>query len=354
MTYKKCFLYSIVGMVFALIVMGLIVYIWDPYNYYRIEDGKLKYVASAYIDAGVIRNADYDTAIIGSSMSQNFDPQLFRDLLNENVVKVNTGGISLEQRDLFYNAIEDTAKANKYYIEVAVSTFNLPDDDLSDTPVFLYDDTKWNDFKYLYGYETWLRGMPISVAYKILDVLNIEIDTMHNLKSVDNIGDWHYRHTYGKEVVKGKYLSGEDAISEQNLENMYGRMIQKADSKLKGIIEEDNEYVFFFPPYSALFWYNGEYEGYGEEWYKVKAYIIEQLLQYPNVKIYDFQYADFIDDLDLYRDSTHYKREINDWMVECFNKSKYQVTKENYMDGIFKLQEKVDWFSEENVSWLKP
>lgn len=352
MSDKKFTICTITLTVAILLCMGIFIYIWDPCNYYRIEDNRLKYVASAYIDAGIIRNAEYDTAIIGSSMSQNFDMQLFRDKLGVNPVKINTGGITLEQRDLFYNAIEHTNKADNYYIEIALSKFNEDTDPLDDTPVYMYDDDQWNDFKYLYGYETWLRSVPISLAYAGLDTLGIEIKTAHNLESVDYVGEWYYRSKAGSDIVKKKYSSGIDAVSAQDTDGMYERMIKNVDDKLTTVIDENNSYVFYFPPYSALFWYDADKKGYVDVYYVVKEHILEILLEYPNVRVFDFQYAPFICDLDNYKDTTHYSKNVSDFMVNCFENQEYMATKENYEEGLNELKRHVESFLDDNADWL--
>lgn len=336
-----------------LVIMGLIVYLWDPYNYYRIKDGRLKYVASVYIDAGIIRNAEYDSAMIGSSVSQNFDVQEFRDKVGINLVKINTGGISLEQRDLFYQALEDAGKTDTYYIEVAISTFNAEEDLLEDTPVYLYDENKWNDYKYLFGYDTWLRGMPISFAFAGLDIAGIEMDTMHNLESVDYVGDWYYRNKVGKEVFMNNYLSGSGSISKQEHQGMYERMIDNVDRKLTTVIDEDNKYIFYFPPYSAALWSDAESAGYAEIWYEVKKHIVQRLVEYPNVEVYDFQYTEKICNLEHYRDVTHYGKELNDWMVDCFASGKNRVDLDNIDENIETLRKLITEFREENREWLK-
>lgn len=337
----------------VLLVMGLLVYLWDPYNYYRMKDDRLKYVASAYIDAGIIRNADYDAAMIGSSVSQNFDVQMFRDKMDINLVKINTGGITLEQRDLFYQALEDAGKTNTYYVEVAISAFNAEDDLLEDTPAYLYDHNKWNDYKYLYGYETWLRGMPISLAYSGLDLAGVKIKTMHNLENVDYVGDWYYRKPVGKDVFLKSYLSGSGSISKQEHQGMYERMIANVDKKLTTIIDEDNVYVFYFPPYSAALWSDAESSGYASIWYQVKKYIMQQLVEYPNVEVYDFQYTEEICNLEHYRDVTHYGKELNDWMVGCFATGEYRVNRSCIDKNVNALEQLIVKFREDNRDWIK-
>ena len=50
---------------------------------------------------------------------------------------------------------------------------------------------------------------------------------------------------------------------------------------------------------------------------EIKKYIYEQLSDYPNVYIYDFQSEqDITHDLTYYKDVSHYSEDINMWMIE--------------------------------------
>ena len=96
------------------------------------------------------------------------------------------------------------------------------------------------------------------------------------------------------------------------------------------------KHVFFFPPYSSLFWNDAKDEGYFDSYLEAKRYFFEAATARGAI-VYDFQGADFTVDLEEYKDNTHYRPEINDWMVKCFANGDYLVTTDNY--GIF--QEKL-------------
>ena len=55
----------------------------------------------------------------------------------------------------------------------------------------------------------------------------------------------------------------------------------------------------------------------------LKRYFLEKVSGYDNVKVFDFQGADFTADLDNYMDMSHYSPEINDFMVSCFASGDY-------------------------------
>ena len=72
MKAKKWLITLFASVVSVLLVMALTVYIYDPYCYYRIPDDRLIVNNYRFLNAGIAKNADYDTVILGSSMTQNF------------------------------------------------------------------------------------------------------------------------------------------------------------------------------------------------------------------------------------------------------------------------------------------
>lgn len=70
-----------------------VTYIVDPYFQYRVKDNS--YMLNGwYVGPGLIKNYDYDTLIIGSSMTQNFDMDVFRENLGNSPLHIGLGGIN--------------------------------------------------------------------------------------------------------------------------------------------------------------------------------------------------------------------------------------------------------------------
>ena len=89
----------------------------------------------------------------------------------------------------------------------------------------------------------------------------------------------------------------------------------------------DTQFMFFFPPYSLLSWYQTYENGTLELDLHQKQALIEVLLAYDNVQVYDFQArADWICDLDNYIDTRHYSGAINDAMAEAMAAGENRVT----------------------------
>lgn len=68
-----------------------------------------------------------------------------------------------------------------------------------------------------------------------------------------------------------------------------------------------------------------------------EKYMIEKLLEYPNVELYSFfNNYEMICNLDNYRDPGHYMENISDKILHWISKKEYQLTKENYEEYIRK------------------
>ena len=70
-----------------------------------------------------------------------------------------------------------------------------------------------------------------------------------------------------------------------------------------------------------------------------------------NHNVYDFQAEELIGDLDNYKDTTHYKPEINDWMTRCFYNNNNLVNNETIAENETKLLNILQKFSINNHDW---
>ena len=161
----KKWLLRLLALTMALVMlMCLCAWCIDPYMLYRVRDNQYL-LNSRLVTPGLIKNYDYDTVLIGSSMIQNTDMGLFREILGGKPLKITTGAISLTEIQKLTDKIGELGKAEHYYICLDQYLF-APEkwDDMDRFPDYLMDDNPWNDYRYLLGYETWMRFIPIDIA----------------------------------------------------------------------------------------------------------------------------------------------------------------------------------------------
>ena len=142
---------------------------------------------------------------------------------------------------------------------------------------------------------------------------------------IDALEDWRDDWTFGAEATLSLYSPPPQGTS-FDPEATLARMKTRFDEYISQLDFENGEYTFFFPPYSALYWNYAREAGNAETYLAFKAYAEGKLLECKNVRIFDFQNADFVTDLDNYKDYTHYAPEINDRMLGCFSSGEYLVT----------------------------
>ncbi|MDE7258752.1 MAG: hypothetical protein K2N77_05885, partial [Lachnospiraceae bacterium] len=79
--------------------------------------------------------------------------------------------------------------------------------------------------------------------------------------------------------------------------------------------------------YSILYWNDVIQENHLEATMAEYAHIAETLLAYDNVRIFYFpNREEIVTDLNNYADYTHYHRDINRYMTECFANGTCEVT----------------------------
>ena len=311
----------------AALLFGSIAFLFDPFMQFRIRDNT--YMLSGWFVApGLIQNYDYDTLILGSSMTQNFNMDTFREALGVNPLRIGLGGIRsveiAELADLAYQS----GKANTIYISTDLSQFTN-NTKVSRNLKYLMDDDLLSRCRYLFSYEVWFRYIPTDLALMTLDFAGVKLpQKFAHKRSIDHLEDWYLDMEFGEEVVIHNYKTGQFQVSDVETEDLYARMISNMNEFLDSFQYDSAQHVFFFPPYSSLCWTYAQDNDYFEEYLLAKEYFIAQATARGAI-VYDFQSADFTMDLNNYKDTTHYSPEINDWIVSCFASGEYRVTNEN-------------------------
>lgn len=334
MTPKRWLLLFIRIVFIALIACVLITYIVDPFFQFRVRDNQYM-ISPRHCAAGLIKNYDYDTIIIGSSMTQNFNMEQFRTELNCSPLHIGIGGTTDEELLDYISLSNKTAKADTYYICIDIATFKQVSE--SKAIDYLLGNDPMSLLQYSTSYESWLRFLPIDVAFTLIKTLGISsLDAYQDNTSVDRFGYWGSEHTYGSEVVLRGRETGEFKVSDVDTTDLYNIMVKGIDSFFSQLDLSNAEYHFFFPPYSSLFWCDAQEDGYFETYLDAKDYFVERANEF-GATVYDFQAAELTMDLNNYKDTTHFAPAINDWMTSRFADKSDIVTPDNCSDYREKL-----------------
>lgn len=308
----------------ALLLAAVLVYTVDPFFQYHKPLKGLYYLIENKTsqNPGLAKTFEYDSVIVGSSMTANFDTNLFYETMGLNTMKLTFDGAYPKDIDNIMQIIQNSPnELETVFLGIDIFTYKKePGITAYAVPSHLYDNTALNDVSYLLNKDV------------ILDyILRPQVER-EGTPFNEMYWTWPHMH-YGKEHVALSYKAP-TTFNDMLPENTYAENI--SDSLTQYILPHiesmpDTEFVIFFPPYSILYWYDRFADGSLEAELAGEKQIIETLLAYPNVKVYYFQNRfDYITDLDNYCDYTHYYYEMNNYMMECFADGTHRVTQEDY------------------------
>ena len=329
----------------VLLIISFIAYLIDPFFQYRVKDHTY-FLTSQYVNAGLIKNYNYDALIVGSCMIGNFDMERFRQELNLHPLKAEGGGMGPSAIAAYLNYAARIQKANHYFVNIDLSTYQADGGGVINE--YLMKDDLLARCKYFLGFETWFRYIPVDCALTLYKGLRGDFPSgkFEQRTSIDCNGSWNLDERFGEDIVIYNRAANLYAVSAVETEGLYDILIQNIDLFISQIDFHSGAFTFIFPPYSALYWCDAQDQGYCNTFLSAKAYFIQELLE-RDCAIYDFQAADWTMDLNNYKDSTHYSPEINGLMTDCFSSGDYLVTQENYSEFQEKLIENTNSFRSE-------
>ncbi|AQW85122.1 hypothetical protein CPIN17262_1457 [Campylobacter pinnipediorum subsp. pinnipediorum] len=347
-----------ISCLFSIIFVAFVNYTIDPFQQFRITSFyDIKFEEQRYLNAGLAKNYEINSVVIGTSMTENFlINEIEEKLKYKNTIKLSiSGGVAKEQITTLNTAI----KHNKIDdVLVGLDIFSLSDNfDKNRFPWFLYEEYS---FKLIKDYL--LNSFISKNSYKYIKnimynsitgggiTINLDLNCMYCWSLfVDDS-------SYSKENIYKSW-------NENKSGNIHSNRIVFADLKenfdkywLTTIKENQNiKFKIFFPPYSILFFKKWESMNVIKDAFKFKEYALNELLKFENVEIYDFQIdKNITHNLSLYKDISHYHQKINTLMLEYIKEHKYLVTNENYKSLIEDLKNQVkdyqlpDFITQEN------
>lgn len=310
----------------ALVLIVALVVLIDPFEVYHKAAAFIPPIESgtqSYSNAGIAKTYDYDSIIIGSSMTENFRPSQLDAALGGRFVKLCVnGGTPFNHRQMMEMAFAShEIKTVLYGLDVDALSFFYKTPK-AEMPTYLYDDELLNDVQYWFNRSVLAKYIP-----KCLRTLG-QTDPHQR----DTIYSWGEDFAFGADaVLSGAVISGEE-VAQAPLEDhpvLSQQSRLNVEYNLLPFIEAhpETQFIFFFPPYSLMQWYAFYAQGQLVDNLMQKQAAAERLLAYDNVKIYDFQAnLDWILNLDHYVDFEHYGAHINEQIVSLIAQDAYRIT----------------------------
>ena len=348
--FRSLFNALLIMVVAALVMVAALVVYVDPFFHYHTPLKGFPYLVDNQLsqNPGMAQNMDYNGCIIGSSMTVNFDTDDFKELLGYDTAKLSYSGAYPRDDYNILSIVFDgktharqTQPMGAVFFAMDIPTMTADTEETKyPLPEYLYDNNLFNDVKYVLNKDVLFQYIlrPL-IQGKGSDLSEIYASwwtpEFYNIQYV--------MHTYEEPPKSDQIITAEDVIptTKANL-----------DENILPFVKEhpETQFYFFFPPYSILYWHNLQQENFYEAAFAQYQFVADELLKYDNVHLFYFQNMEEVTDLNNYADYSHYKPEINRYMVECFADGMHQVTSSEQMaDELSKMREIVENFDFEDL-----
>lgn len=315
-----------------LILCAAAVRLVDPFFHYRAPDpaGEVWFDQRAQ-GAGLLRSQEYETILMGSSLAANYRPFWFDVFYETSTVKVTfpNGGFREFGQALAYANTRQDVKRVIFGLDPNLLS-RSPAEEPDQLPLYLYDDDPWNDGQYLLNKDALLRS-----AYTVLKKAQGETQTLQDAFVWDGNVSFNREEALGgyerpehREAAKPTYSFRENYLA--NLKEVTGWLERYPDT----------EFIFYFSPYSILFWDKMDRLGETEAVFAMLDEVTEVLLEYGNVELQFFMDdTPVITDLDNYADHIHVAGRVTYQMSRSMPTGEYRLTAENRRERLSALRE---------------
>lgn len=330
---RRWALFVLSSLLLLLLLAGGLVYVVDPYQHYRamtLLTPQVDSTMQAYYNIGMARNLDYDTLLLGSSMTENTRPSRVEAAFGGQVINLPFSGGTLPAYARMMDAAFETRTLQRVFL--CLDSFAMaaePEETNMHIPTYLYDHNPLTDVSYLLSWDS---------VHKIVELLEYNQDEWTpDTLNLDTLYYWADDTTFGelRTLLSFQYFNMK-TVDPLPTVGRTEEVTANIDQYLRPYIEAhpETEFILYLPPYSVLQWYSEKKHGLLERQLYYRTLYAEALLPYENVKLFDFQaHREWVEDLSNYKDMAHYSPRINDEMTLAMARGDFLLTSMEQLEG---------------------
>lgn len=326
--------YTISYTLLVLVLIAALVIVIDPFSRYHAPWFGLAAVETDERTSaiGLARNLEYDTALIGSSMSENFRRSWFEDgVFGNKCVKIALQGAHYgDYRPVLEEVLKHPGTKNVVFCLDTYLFADAADAYPQTIEDYYVADTGLSDIHYLLNKSVVFDYLP-----KFL-ITNVR-EGFDN----DNAYIWSDDYQYSKYAARLAYMS--ERLLTPQVEKPYDAYFDNADAFTDPFVEQikshpDITFYLYAPPYSMLFWDDVVLRGNATATICVQEREYKKLLECENVRLFYFQDdKDIVTELANYRDYSHYKQDVNYYMYEAMRDGREEIDSGTYYDVLLDM-----------------
>ncbi len=313
--------------------LSAITYGFDPQNVYRWNEHGVRYYNETYSAAGAVKYYDYDTVFIGSSLFQNLDAERIAGLYGCKPLKLTAGAMIPEELLYLYKQVQQTGKVNSYVLNIdlhrlASSAEVRPD--CGRFPDYMFNAGGISQLKYLLGYETWFRFIPVDFVMSAARALHISLpqsfeNLLDSATDINTMSEWENENAPGKDAVLTEYRAGYRGFNEGDSLDYVDDPLKNAEDLMLNILDgmdENDTVTIVLPPCSSLYWADKNAEEF-DALTAMRGRIAEIADEHSNIKLLDFQATEQTTNLDFYYDQVHFNKELQMLIEDALMSDEY-------------------------------
>lgn len=325
--YKRWVCGLLAACAVLLAACAAVVYFVDPCLYYRIpENWDPVLFSERYQAAGLAKNVPADTVLMGTSLAANYRRSEIAETFGTTAVRITIPDGYLSEFDKTMDVLFRSQDHQRVIFGLDANILVRDESGLTSAmPDYLYNGNPFDDVKYLINKDTLYYS-----AYVLMANRWDEADTLDEGFTWD--GDVWWNHAtalanYTRPEITGETLPADAYLrhASDNLDVVEGWITAHPET----------EFDIFFPPYSILFWDKTARLGETEAVFAALDLACERLLQYDNVRLYNFLMdPDIVLDLDNYCDYVHHSGAVCTQVLAKMAAGECRMTEENYRDTL--------------------
>ena len=337
--YRRWIAGTLTLSIIAFVLFASITIYIDPLFHFHAPLDKYAYLLNIerYQNDGILRNFEYDSVIIGTSMTENFMTSEADRLFQASFIKVPFSGAPYKEIDQGLRRAYEAGKDIRYVIRCLDYSLLVYDKDYwrDDVicPFYLYNDNLFDDVNYVLNKDILFHQTCGVIEYT---------KGGYSTTSFDEYANWNDSATFGAEAVLSTYALGESAAFPQVLSEEEGTMV--IENVRQNVLElalkhPETEFFLFFPPYSICYWDTLKANGQVDWRIDAEKMAIEELLKASNIKLYSFcDNFELVCNLNNYKDQAHFGEWVNSWILEWIKNDEGRLTKDNYQEYLSEIR----------------
>ena len=326
------FIGFLVMMIGAVIIIDPFFHYHSPLKsiYYRIDNPRSQNI-------GIVGQYEYDAIITGTSLTQGFLASEFDEFFGTDSIKLPFPGATFYETEQVLEKAFESENDIKYVVR-SLDVNHLLDDrnalreDLGVYPFYLYNDSIWDDYKYVCNEDTVLSYCVPEFWGLIRGKEGGHTSFDVYLRGNEGHGNWilHDEPFDASDIEKVPFG---DADKNALTENVKANIIDLAKA------HPETTFIYFIPPYNVNWWLGLVKEGKVDFTCDEIRYTMELLLECENIKLYCFAgRTDVTTDLDNYIDGYHYVNAIHSMILKWIKDDEDLINKDNYENYVEKLR----------------